>query len=138
MPLISMYVEPTFNGSIAFNIVGDNGTTSEKTLKYNPLGYYSLEPLTGEDKSIYAFTTSLAVVEGVTIPNGPVYSIHEIMDVNTFNNYFSTNGTTLYPLKHNIPSNTLAIYKHDDTTWSTKQSGYLYQKTKEGVWKRVN
>ena len=131
MPLESMAVYPAFNGEIAFIISGEE----KRNLSYNPLGYYSLEPLTQGDRTIYAYTTD---INEKGVPIGPVYSIYEIMDTKTFNSRFKQEQK-LYPLTHEvIKGNPLAVQKKNTNEWSTEMEGYLYQKTKEGVWKRVN
>ena len=101
MPLQSMVAYPVIQGAISFKI-GEK----ERNLSYNPLGYYSLEPLTQGDRTIYAYTTD---INENGVPTGPVYSIYEIMDTTTFNSRF-TQRQNLYPLTHEvIRGNPLAV-----------------------------
>lgn len=101
MPLQSMVAYPVIQGAISFKI-GEE----KRNLSYNPLGYYSLEPLTQGDRTIYAYTTD---INEKGVPIGPVYSIYEIMDTTTFNSRF-TQEQKLYPLTHEvIKGNPLAV-----------------------------
>ena len=95
----------------------------DATLDYNPLGYYTLAPLAGSDTSIYAFQQDCG--------NGEVkiYSIYEIMDIETFNSYFQLEdnlATPIYlkPIRREINSN-------------FTQAPIIYYKSQKGVWERV-
>ena len=140
LPYESGIAVPFVTGSGPFKIDGEQ---SFKYIQYNPLGFYTLAELAGDDTSIYAYQR--------TAQNGATYtySIYEIMDVATFNNYFDGIGFNspiyLNPLKHEemigAPLTNTYVKVLDEidnsSSWQPK-TGYLYKKTEQGIWQRLS